>query len=1018
MKTLASFLLATALLSAGPLRAELSPEAQTALTKLQSQDVDERTAAVEALAPLGAAVVPALCALRGDEDRTVDLWAQRALEAVCHLAATPGNTARQEVADALVTQLAVPRAPALGEHLLLMLSFVGGDAQAAALKPWLLRGELQEPARRCLVRLPGKAATQVLTDALDGASPELRVALLTALAERGDLGALDRVRQCLKDPSSQVRATALFALSRLPAADSEPLLLAQLTAADAAERQAAQEAYLRLADALLDAGDKVTPGQMYRRVSQRGALPLPVRAAGLLGLARTGGADSLSLLLTSLSDKEPRIRLAARQALIDLDAQGVAKEVALRLPEAAPEFRVELLDVLGLRGRPEATPVLVAALKDPDAAVVSAALDGIGRLADPTAAPALVLQVKQNEAVRYGAVSVLGRLPGAEATQAILEGLAGAPAEVRALLLGALKRRDPKLVTAVLLDALADQDEGVRQAGEDALATLPPDAVRGPAVARLDNSPTVARASLVRVLGRAPEPGLLLTFLSAAKSPDEALALAGVEALGRLGDESTAGLLANLAENGSEPLKAPAVRSYIQVGDKLQTADEAGALAIYRKALKLAPTDEERKLALNGLGEVGSPESLPDLLPCLEAGPLRAQAAAALFPVSEKLVEAGDRAGATKLLLQVVKYSTDRTVLNPALAKLRDLGTIVDLAADAGFVANWWVCGPVGKRGDLKAADVLDPAQPVDLVGKLTVGETDFPWRYALVQDPLGMLDLTAAVAQQDNVGCYAYAELTSPTAQPVLLKVGSDDDFVCWLNGVRAGEYLGDRAWGVDQTTLEVTLNPGVNTLLVKVLNGGGGWACSVRVTDRNGEPLRLRQLTNKDLLAVSGLVTDWWVVGPLSTRQALLNHDLLDPAAEVDTVKPVADGDTVCAWKYAPVTDPAGMLDLQATLARKNDVGSYAYAEITSPAEQPAVIKLGSDDDFVCWLNGKQVVECHDPRPWAPDQNSAEVTLKAGRNTLLLKVLNGGGNWACSARFTDRDGKPLKLGEKTGGE
>ncbi len=39
----------------------------------------------------------------------------------------------------------------------------------------------------------------------------------------------------------------------------------------------------------------------------------------------------------------------------------------------------------------------------------------------------------------------------------------------------------------------------------------------------------------------------------------------------------------------------------------------------------------------------------------------------------------------------------------------------------------------------------------------------------------------------------------------------------------------------------------------------------------------------------------------------------------------------------------------------------------------------------------------------------------LKAGTNIILCKVINGGAQWSLSLRFTDPDGKPLVLQQRT---
>jgi hypothetical protein len=116
-------------------------------------------------------------------------------------------------------------------------------------------------------------------------------------------------------------------------------------------------------------------------------------------------------------------------------------------------------------------------------------------------------------------------------------------------------------------------------------------------------------------------------------------------------------------------------------------------------------------------------------------------------------------------------------------------------------------------------------------------------WKPVTVSDPDGMLDLEQAVAQRGDAVAYLLAEVVSPQEQEVLLKIGSDDGFVVWVNGERKGELLAARPYAVDQNTVKARLKQGVNTILVKVTQGGGQWAAGVRITTPAGVPLRLEQ-------------------------------------------------------------------------------------------------------------------------------------------------------------------------------
>jgi hypothetical protein len=126
------------------------------------------------------------------------------------------------------------------------------------------------------------------------------------------------------------------------------------------------------------------------------------------------------------------------------------------------------------------------------------------------------------------------------------------------------------------------------------------------------------------------------------------------------------------------------------------------------------------------------------------------------------------------------------------------------------------------------------------------VGDKEYAWKKVRTAGTEGILNLRAEVAEADNVGCYCYAEVKSDRAQDVLIKIGSDDDVVCWLNGNKVHANKVDRGLQVDSDVVKARLEPGVNHILLKVLNSGGPWEACLRITDPQDKPLKLEQRWN----------------------------------------------------------------------------------------------------------------------------------------------------------------------------
>ena len=73
--------------------------------------------------------------------------------------------------------------------------------------------------------------------------------------------------------------------------------------------------------------------------------------------------------------------------------------------------------------------------------------------------------------------------------------------------------------------------------------------------------------------------------------------------------------------------------------------------------------------------------------------------------------------------------------------------------------------------------------------------------------------------------------------------------------------------------------------------------------------------------------------------------------------------------------------------------NAANYLFREIEAPAKMPIEVSLGCDDGIKVFLNKKQVLAKPTMGGASPDQHIVTLNLNAGRNELLLKIVNGGG-------------------------
>src|SRR5262249_31947860 len=95
----------------------------------------------------------------------------------------------------------------------------------------------------------------------------------------------------------------------------------------------------------------------------------------------------------------------------------------------------------------------------------------------------------------------------------------------------------------------------------------------------------------------------------------------------------------------------------------------------------------------------------------------------------------------------------------------------------------------------------------------------------------------------------------------------------------------------------------------------------------------------------------------------------------------------------------------------AQTEECVGYAVCYVRAPAEMRGIqLRIGSDDQAKVYLNGLDVLQSDQARALDKDQNTTEVTLRAGVNVLVFKVVNEKIAWSGCARFTDIDGNAIK--------
>ena len=256
-----------------------------------------------------------------------------------------------------------------------------------------------------------------------------------------------------------------------------------------------------------------------------------------------------------------------------------------------------------------------------------------------------------------------------------------------------------------------------------------------------------------------------------------------------------------------------------------------------------------------------------------------------------------------------------------------------------------------------------------------------------------------------DNRVIYGVIELNSPRKQDTRMFAGGDDSVKVWLNGELVHKEIDATAASDYQSSFPVVLRRGRNILLVAVGNGVNSWSGF----------FAFQENTEYTVLSPHG-VGGPKIVGPW--LWLLLSGQRFD---ETTDLLAKVSGGTVTEQKIATTGATAGHnvgdnVWTSAIISESESVGNninsmigalnwqkpnqdnviYGSIAVNSPREQNTRIFYGTDDGVKIWLNGNLVRQ--DLNKWSgyDYRSNFPVTLKQGKNVLLVAVDTQGGTWS----------------------
>ncbi len=174
------------------------------------------------------------------------------------------------------------------------------------------------------------------------------------------------------------------------------------------------------------------------------------------------------------------------------------------------------------------------------------------------------------------------------------------------------------------------------------------------------------------------------------------------------------------------------------------------------------------------------------------------------------------------------------------------------------FIRTWLICGEfsnlprVGLETDyLKEHGGEENIHPVAGMSHHRSNGTVAVWtKFTSPDDIIDYISYFKDRPSVENVFAYAFTTVNTEKAGPAYIGLGSDDGVRVWLNGKLVHNNFVRRGTVKDEDIIPVNLRKGTNTILVKVVQGDGGWGFVLRfMSDKEVEKKQAYEKLKKEL-------------------------------------------------------------------------------------------------------------------------------------------------------------------------
>lgn len=370
----------------------------------------------------------------------------------------------------------------------------------------------------------------------------------------------DLVRDLAGDKPTQLTGDKLDAAY----AKALDLSLADLASDDANKVGNAQSAIERIAFVASRPNAETERAALSKAIAAKvAAAPAAAKPWLIRQLQRIGRAEAVPALAKLLGDADANVRESARRALQQNPAPEAGEALRAAFASAEGPWRIALLNALAGRFEAANLAVLLKEVAGDSDELRIAALRGLGRLGNKSAAPAIAAAMgkgsplsKQVATDAYLTLAETLCMNGDNAAALeIYLSLLASPGHLKCAGIIGIGRCGSVTNLPVVFESAAEPDAKLRGACVEAMALMQGNDVTPAIVAKL-KSAAEAKPTLLQGLARRSDKSTLSVFVAACDDADEATRIEAIRGVGLLGDASSVPLLLKIAAAGGPTLDA------------------------------------------------------------------------------------------------------------------------------------------------------------------------------------------------------------------------------------------------------------------------------------------------------------------------------------------------------------------------------------------------------------------------------------------------------------------------------